>query len=162
MARYNWKPLSKQQVGAYAEYFVKMEFTMHNLQVYSTEVDDHGIDFVARQGPGSFIEVQVKSLRSSSGYVFVQKEKFCVHPSLYLALVILLEGEAPKLYLIPSTAWLEPNGVLVVREYEGLKSPPEYGINLSAKSLPILGAYLFDSIVAKLGASGREDPLRVV
>jgi hypothetical protein len=40
MQRYKWSHLNKQQVGAYTEYFVKMELTMFGFQVYSTEVDD--------------------------------------------------------------------------------------------------------------------------
>ena len=63
MPRYQWSALNTQQVGAYAEYFVKMELTMYGFEVYTTEVDDHGIDFVARRYGGPFIEVQVKSLR---------------------------------------------------------------------------------------------------
>ena len=35
MPRFNWAGLNNQQVGRYAEYFVKMEFTMHGFQVYS-------------------------------------------------------------------------------------------------------------------------------
>lgn len=45
--RHAWSKLNKQQVGAYAEYFFKMEFTMAGFQVYSTEVDDRGIDCMA-------------------------------------------------------------------------------------------------------------------
>jgi hypothetical protein len=59
MNLYQWSTLNKQQVGAYCEYFVKMEMTMHGFQVYTTEVDDRGIDFVCRHGKGPFIEIQV-------------------------------------------------------------------------------------------------------
>ena len=53
LKRYQWQALNNQQVGAYAEYFVKMEFTMHGFQVFTTEVDDRGVDFVIRFGSGS-------------------------------------------------------------------------------------------------------------
>ncbi len=33
-----WGGLTKQRVGAYAEYFVKMELTRYGFQVYGTEV----------------------------------------------------------------------------------------------------------------------------
>jgi hypothetical protein len=46
--RYRWSSLSHLQVGRYAEYFIKMEFTLHGFDVYSAEVDDKGIDFVVR------------------------------------------------------------------------------------------------------------------
>ncbi len=75
MQRYDWKKLNNQQVGAYTEYFVKMELTMYGFQVFTTEVDDRGIDFVARYEAQPFVEIQVKSLRSM-GYVFMQKTKF--------------------------------------------------------------------------------------
>ena len=65
MLRYNWSCLNKQQIGTYAEYFVKMELTMYGFQVYTTEVDDRGIDFVARYERGPFYQVQVKSIRSN-------------------------------------------------------------------------------------------------
>ena len=76
MRKYNWSKLQKQQVGAYVEYFVKMELTMFGFLVYSPEVDDHGIDFVARYEKDKFIEVQVKSLRlcSKGSYTFMQKK----------------------------------------------------------------------------------------
>jgi hypothetical protein len=34
LERYKWSALTKQQVGAFVEYFVKMELTMFGFQVY--------------------------------------------------------------------------------------------------------------------------------
>ncbi len=151
MQRYKWSHLNNLQVGAYTEYFVKMELTMYGFEVYSTEVDDRGIDFVARRDGGSFIEVQVKSLRDS-GYVFMQKTKFALRDSLYLAFGLLLEGNSPELYLIPSRVWGNPTGVFVSRDYEGLKSSPEWGLNVSRKNMPLLEPYRFEAVVTKLCA----------
>lgn len=44
----------------------KIELTMYGFQVNQTEVDDRGVDFVARYKRGSFMDVQVKSIRSLS------------------------------------------------------------------------------------------------
>ena len=71
--RYNWKALNRQQVGTFSEYFVKMELTMLGFQVYSTEVDDRGIDFVVRYEKGPFLSIQVKSIREK-GYVFMRRK----------------------------------------------------------------------------------------
>jgi hypothetical protein len=49
MERYEWNRLSPLQVGRYAEYLVKMEFTLYGFDVYTAEVDDKGIDFVVRK-----------------------------------------------------------------------------------------------------------------
>lgn len=150
MERYVWSQLNKQQVGAYTEYFVKMELTMHGFQVYSTEVDDRSIDFVARRDAGPFIEVQVKSLRDF-GYVFLQKSKFVLSDTLYVALGLLCDGKPPELYLVPSRAWETPNALFVSRDYgEGMKSEPEWGLNLSKKNMPLLEPYRFETVVHKL------------
>jgi hypothetical protein len=149
MPRYQWGPLNNQQVGAYTEYFVKRELTMYGFQVFETEVDDRGIDFIARLNRGPFLEIQVKSLRSL-GYVFMQKSKFPIHENLYVALGLLFEGKAPNLFLIPSIAWKYPNSVFVERTYEGLKSKPEWGINISKKNMPVLEKFRFETIVEGL------------
>jgi hypothetical protein len=149
MQRYQWSRLNTQQVGAFTEYFVKMELTMFGFQVYSTEVDDRGIDFVARHENGPFFEIQVKSLRST-GYVFMQKTKFSPSEHLYLALGLLFEAQAPQLFLIPSTVWRSPDSVFVDRDYEGLKSKPEWGLNISQKNMPALESYLFERTVHRL------------
>lgn len=149
MQRYQWGHLNNQQVGTYTEYFVKMELTMHGFQVYSTEVDDRGIDFVTKLGDGPFIEVQVKSLRSM-GYVFMPKSKFKPSEHLYLALGLLFEGQSPHLYLIPSTTWRSPDAIFVERNYEGLKSKPEWGLNISHKNMHALEAFRFESSVERL------------
>jgi hypothetical protein len=146
MPRFQWSALNKQQVGAFAEYFVKMEFTMYGFQVYGTEVDDRGIDFVARHESGPFIEVQVKCLRQF-GYVFMRKDKFHLKEELYLALALLTDGVEPELYLIPSLTWSRDNGIFVNRDYENRKSKPEWGINVSAKNLLALQAYRFENSI---------------
>ncbi|EEG08605.1 conserved hypothetical protein [Pseudogulbenkiania ferrooxidans 2002] len=84
------------------------------------------------------------------GYVFMQKSKFSLNQNRYLALGLLFEGEAPKLFLIPSKVWESPNSVFVDRDYEGLKSKPEWGVNISKKNLPSLEPYLFESMVKRL------------
>ena len=147
--KYQWSKLNKQQVGSYCEYFVKMELTMYGFQVYSTEVDDRGIDFVTRYENEPFITIQVKGIREK-GYVFLQKDKFKICEYSYLALAVLNEKCEPSLYLIPSRVWEEPNGVFVSRDYENKKSKPEWGINLSSKNMHSLKPYLFSESIKKL------------
>jgi hypothetical protein len=90
MGRYSWSRLNTQQVGRFAEYFVKMEFALYGFEVYTAEVDDRWIDFIVRHGAGGFYEVQVKSVRGFN-YVFMQKSKFPLRPDRLLALVLLVE-----------------------------------------------------------------------
>lgn len=115
---------------------------MCGFQVYGTEVDDRGVDFVARYDKNDFIEIQVKSLRKP-GYVFMQKEKFHLRNELYLALVLLFKEQEPILYLIPSLAWAGRDPMFVSRDYEGLKSKPEWGLQISETSLASLEPFSF-------------------
>ncbi len=150
MPKYEWAKLNKLQVGAYAEYFVKMEFTMYGFEVYSSDVDDHGIDLIARIGDNPFIEVQVKSTRKQTGYVFMRKTKFEIKENIYLAFVHFIEGQPPKLFLIPSIRWQTPDKIFSDRNYEGKKSKPEWGLSISPKNLPELQKFDFGKTILKI------------
>jgi hypothetical protein len=150
MNRYDWKRLTKLQVGKYAEYFVKMEFTLYGFDVYQAEVDDKGIDFVIRKGHDCYHDIQVKSARGFQ-YIFFPKEYFEPRKNLYAAVVIFNPDEPPKTFLVPATVWLNPNALFVSRDYgPPKKSKPEWGINLSAKNYPLLQDYEFKKVVVTL------------
>ncbi len=133
---FDWSRLSKMQLGKYAEHFAKMRLLMLGLEVYVSEVDDRGIDFVVKRADGVFWEIQSKSLRGF-GYVFLRKEHFQPREGLFVALTFFKENEAGDIFLIPSTEWIDPKGIFVERNYgdEGQKSKPEWGINVSEKGM---------------------------
>lgn len=116
---------------------------MFGFQVYRTEVDDRGIDFVVRYENNPFLCIQVKSTRALN-YVFVRKDKFFLTNENFLALVLLEERKEPALYLIPGVTWKQPNPLFVDRQYEDRASRPEWGMNLSQKNLPLLEPYSFE------------------
>ncbi|WP_246579010.1 DUF4365 domain-containing protein [Clostridium algidicarnis] len=129
MTNTDWSRLNSLQLGRYAEYFGKMEFASYGLEVYTSEVDDHGVDFIVKDKKGRFCEIQVKS-KTEKGYVFMQKSKFDINnKNLYLALLIFRQGKIPDIFLIPSEVWKVPNEVFVDRKYDkpGQKSAPEWG-----------------------------------
>jgi hypothetical protein len=146
---YDWSKLTHLQVGRYAEYYIKMEFTLHGFDVYSAEVDDKGIDMVIRRDPNRYYDVQVKSSRDLA-YIFFPKDKFSPRANLLAAVALYFHGELPRLFLIPSTAWRSPNALLVDRDYEGKKSTPEWGLNLSRRNLHLLDAFAFERVVLEL------------
>jgi hypothetical protein len=154
--RHVWSSLNYLQLGRYAEYLVKMEFTLHGFDVYTAEVDDKGIDFVIRkerrQGTeieSYYYDVQVKSVRRMN-YVFFSKEKFVLRDNLLAAIGLFEDGGLPQLYLIPATAWQRPNALFVDHNYEGLKSKPEWGLNLSRRNLTLLEPYRFERTIGQL------------
>jgi len=150
MPNLKWSKLNSLQLGRYAEYYAKMEFASYGLEVYTSEVDDHGIDFIAKIKSGRYLEIQVKSVRQTN-YVFMQKEKWDIEdPNMYLALLLFEDGKLPDAYLIPAMAWKTPNTLLCDKDYEGLKSKPEYGLNLSKKNLPLLREFVLEEIVMSI------------
>ena len=123
---------------------------MHGLDIYTSEVDDKGIDFVARKGMNQYWEVQVKSLYKSR-YSYFAKRAFDVEQAnLLIAVVLFVDDHPPNLYLIHAMRWQTPNGLLVSRDYVDKKSEPEWGIQLSKKNMPLLYPYAFDLIVSSL------------
>jgi len=147
MPNMNWSSLNSRQLGKYSEYYAKMEIASYGLDVYTSEVDDHGIDFIAKTKTGKFIEIQVKSIRNNN-YAFMQKEKWNIEdPNIYLALLLFQNGKLPKTYLIPATAWKKPNALLCDKNYNGLDSKPEYGLNISRKNMPLLREYEIEAVL---------------
>lgn len=149
MPNIKWIELNNLQLGRYGEYFAKMEFASYGLDVYTSEVDDHGIDFVVKNKSGKFFEIQVKAIRlEKTGYVFMRKDRFDIsQDNLLLMLLLFKEGKMPKSYLIPSKEWVIKNDLFRDREYEGLKSKPEYGLNISKKNMTLLEQYSFENII---------------
>lgn len=144
-----WNALNSMQLGKYAEYYAKMELSSYGLDVYTSEVDDYGIDFVVKIN-NRFIEFQVKSILRTD-YVFMTKRHWVItNENLYLFLMIFEQGKEPQPYIIPATAWRVPNDLLKIRNYDGLKSEPEYGMNLSKKNRPLLEEFIIDHFIKKL------------
>ncbi len=149
MDKHRWSQLNHLQLGRYAEYLAKMEFTLFGFDVYSAEVDDKGIDFIIRRSSDNYYDVQVKSCRKLN-YVFFRKDKFEPKNNL-LAVIILFENNtSPRLHLIPSTRWLQGDKLFVSRDYEGKKSKPEWGLNLSKSNLHLLDEFTFERWVESI------------
>jgi len=150
---HDWEKLNHLQIGRYAEYLTKMELTAHGCDVYTSEVDDRGIDFVVRKDHQNYYDIQVKSFRSShTNYVFITKEKFELRDNLFLSLVLFPRYDEPTLYLIPSLAWEDSNALFVDRDYAkpGQKSKPEWGMNVSKANRYLLEPYEFEKMVGLL------------
>ena len=142
------KELTRQKLGTFGEYYAKMSLASYGMSIYTAEVDDHGIDFVAETANG-FMKFQVKTIREGTNYVFMREKDFDIRDeALYLLLLVLKDGEAPNMYVIPATAWMEPHGsIFVYHAFEGKKSSPEYGLNLSKKNMPQLDAYRLEKFI---------------
>jgi hypothetical protein len=137
----DWAHLSTQQIGRVAEYMARIEFTRQGYRVYTPDVDDAGVDMLVHREDRGYLRVQVKSLRSAS-YVFMRKSYFQPVDDLALCL-ILIGDDGARMFLVPATRWLSPDSVFVSRDYEGLKSAPEFGVSLTKKGLAALQEFAF-------------------
>ena len=144
MPRMKWDKLNQRQLGQYGEYYAKMEFASYGYDVYTSEVDDHGVDFVARDiVTGTFYEVQVKSIYKGK-YTYMQKQHMSVDDKYRLVCFLKFEDDRlPEVYIIPATAWQKPNAILVYRKYDkpGQKSKPEWGISYTIKNKKLIEKY---------------------
>jgi hypothetical protein len=154
---FSYSPLNHLQVGRVCEYWVKMFLTLEGLDTYTSEVDDKGIDFVVRLDAGTFLDIQVKAIRlKTSGYVFISKKNWTQddlsRTNLFLSLVLLKDGFAPDVYLIPASVWLQPNELFCSRDYgkNGQTSLPEWGVNISIKNMTLLEKYSLPIQVRKI------------
>lgn len=145
--RYQWSTLNRQQKGTFGEHFAKMEFAMYGFLVFSAEIDDRGIDFVARTDSGKHFDVQVKTI-TRRNYTYVKKSKFA--DRLVVCLVVLAEGVGPETYLFRESDWSKKtDGLLKVNSFPNAKEP-EYGINVTKSRQALLEQYRFDRVVATL------------
>jgi len=148
MPNTKWSKLNKLQLGRYAEYYAKMEFASYGFEVYTSEVDDHGVDFIVKAPEGhNYYEIQVKSCRNLT-YIFIPKSKMELTSNRIVCILLFTDNCLPDVYIIPATAWLVENDLIKSKDYEGLKSAPEWGLNLSQKNLPLLAPYKIDNILA--------------
>jgi hypothetical protein len=81
----------------------------------------------------------------------MQKSKWNIgSPDTFLTLLLFEDGKLPDTYLIPASAWKTTNELFCDKEYDGLKSKPEYGLNLSKKNMPLLKSYKLEEMIMSL------------
>jgi hypothetical protein len=142
--KYDYGKLSHLQVGKIGEYWTKIWLTFAGFDIYTSDVDDKGIDFIIRTDNEKHIDIQVKTIRENTKYIYITKDSWKKHglrENLYLAIVIMHNNKMPMIYFIPSTVWRTPNELFKDKDYKGLKSKPEWGINLSKKNIELLAKY---------------------
>ena len=162
LEQFNYSHLNHLQIGRIGEYWVKIWLTLLGFDAYTNDVDDKGIDFVIRLNEEKHVDIQVKTMRGDSSYVFVNKQswKSGLRRNLFLALVILKNNTSPTIYFIPAIDWLKPNDLLRDHDYskEGQTSKPDWGINVSRKNMEILKQYDLTKFTSDINAYKVSEP----
>lgn len=154
MPNLNWSQLSNIQLGHYAEHYAKMEFASYGFEIYTPEIDDHGVDFVAKHN-GIFYEVQVKAVRSNS-YRYITKDKIVLSDRFLICYQRFQDGHQQDVYIFPSTVWNNPSPLFVDYSYDkpGQKSKPEYGINYNKKNALLLEPHRAEVFFSRMMSDG--------
>ena len=141
LADTQWTKLNHLQVGRYGEYFAKI-FTAYGFYVYSSEVDDHGVDFIAKSKANKYLEVQVKTI-CKTNYMFIKKDKIHIDNQHIVALVRLKDYEEPEMFVFPASVWNNPNDVFK-------EKTDEWGFNYSEKHRDVIDKYLCATVLPQL------------
>lgn len=140
--RTSYAHLNTIQKGSFAEAYAKMAFTLEGFEVYSTEYDDRGVDFVIRNRSGKYYSVQVKATDRSAN-PFIYKSKFSATDDFLMCAVRLIEGEEPIIYLALCSDWDQNHGCLQFNQSGG-NAGPYYEMRFAAKYERELSSFVFD------------------
>lgn len=149
--RHQWTRLNHLQLGRYAEHIATMRFIEAGLEVYTTEVDDRGIDHLVRYAPGRCLEIQVKAVRNRN-VTFVLKKHLGSTPEeveqrlrsgYCMAFFLFEDGYEPDFFLIPGYAWLSPNALLQDNAAGDRTYGPNFQLNPTTRARAILDRYRF-------------------
>ncbi len=141
-----WSRLDRQQLRQMALGLARAALESAGYEV-TGPLDERSNLLIAERN-GTTLEAHVRTSRNLN-YTFLPKASFQPGADRAALLVVLLDGEPPRLYLIPSHAWQTPDAVLVDREYDDLASEPEWGINLSVSGLQQLECFALRSDVTR-------------
>lgn len=153
MPSLNWESLNKLQLGRYAEYYAKMEFASYGFEVYTCEVDDHGVDFIAKRDE-EYFDVQVKSIRKGN-YVYLNNKKLKIADRFLICYLVFKENALPDIYIFPSTVWRKAQkrgGRELAKVFKTYAK--EYGIYYCKNADRILEPYRAESFFEQFKTDG--------
>ena len=142
-----WSQLSRTERIALGKEIVadRLESIGCTVQLPSSLVDGK---LAVRTPSGGAVEVFVSTQRIG-GYVFWTKRRLQPAADRFAAIVLLADGDAPDVYLVPSTEWCNASPPFTDRDNVGKRSEPEYGISLARSSLPALQRYRWNGRSAR-------------
>ena len=145
----NWDPLTRLELHQRAKDYVKSRFVKYGFEVSLADANYRHTPLIVHTDGNRSYTVKVRAVRNRN-YIFERKDKFQLREDLYIAATYFHNGEAPEVYLVPSTVWQTPNALFVGPDYIGKASAPEWGIRLSERTLPLLEPYQIETMVRTL------------
>lgn len=140
--------LNDTQKGAFGEAYAKMAFALYGFEVYASDCDDRGIDFVARRPGSHFYLAQVKTTRPGAN-PFIPERKFQLSDQFLFVAVRLDDDHEPVIYLARGSEWATPETCLHFNA-EGGNAGAYYELRFGPKYQACLERLAFDGYVRTL------------
>lgn len=145
---YNYSHLNTVQKGSFGESYARMAFTLAGFEVYPSEYDDRGIDFIVRHAQTGFMEIQSKATGLTAN-PFIYEDKFQPSSTFYMCALVLIDGQEPDLYLVRGDQWAEGMGCLNIGA-GGESGRRYYELRLAEKYRDELDGLRFSSVIDRL------------
>jgi len=152
MPDYTYKHLNTgQKTGAFGEAYSKMAFILEGFEVYRTECDDRGIDFVVRNQSGKFFLVQVKTTRETAD-PYIKENNFIQNDEFIFCAVRIEEGKRPLVYIAKGSDWQNNDFECLNHNPEGGDAGPYYEMRLAARYQQQLERFRFSNYIDSIRA----------
>src|SRR3989338_2071501 len=149
MLKTTYKHLNKIQKGSLGVAFSKMAFTLEGFEVYNSEYDDRGIDFIIRNSSGKFFLVQVKTTDDTSN-PYIYENKFQKSDDFIFSAVRIIEGKPLSLYIARGSDWDKGEFKCLNYNPKGGSSGAYYEIQFSKKYKNQLSEFEFQKYIEKI------------
>ena len=123
-----------------------LEDALNNLNIdYKYENKFYNIELSGKK-------YQIKMRTYNGNYNFISKNEMPeLKDDIFVAVVYWMQNKPSKIFLCPTTLWKnDPNGIFKEKNYEGLSSGAEWGINLTENKISLLEEYEFSNMIAKI------------
>lgn len=152
MLRTSYKHLNNIQKGWFGATYSKLAFTLEGFEVYSSEYDDRGVDFVIRNKSGQFFSVQVKTTIDDTANPFIKKDKFHSCENFIFCAVRIIEGMKPTLYITRGSDWNSNKYECLNYNPNGGGHGPYYEICFASKYKDQLKDFEFQTYIERMRA----------
>ncbi len=125
-----------------------MAFTLEGFEVYTSDFDDRGIDFVTRSPNGTLYTVQVKTTGPTVS-PFIYEKNFERSDYFLFVAVRIEDGVEPTIYIAKGTDWFSSDTCLHNNPGGG-KAGPYYEMRFGSKYREQLAKYQFENYVSGL------------
>jgi hypothetical protein len=148
MLPHQYSHLNDQKKGAVGEALARATFILVGFEVYKTEYDDRGIDFVTRKPGSRFYSVQVKASGPTVN-PFIYASKFQLTDEFLFVAVRLVDGKEPAIYVARGSVWKSPAGCINYNP-KGGAAGPYYEFRFNQANTAYLTSFLFAPYVKTL------------